>query len=114
MMFEAARLPKGTGTCMLYWSKPISTRISGVCLSRQDASALVESSPLSRPREIYLVISARPAANAGNARTVNGNRLRTPRGEFGKGPKTRQSTDDHTRRLATTTARHDVNYGLRQ
>ena len=79
MMFEAARLRKGTGTCMLYWSKPISIRISGVCLSRQDASALVESSPLSRPREIYLVISARPAANAGNARTeiVSGLRAET-------------------------------------
>ena len=35
MMFEAARLPKGTGTCMLYWSKPFPLGLA-VCACQDE------------------------------------------------------------------------------
>ena len=71
MMFEAARLPKGTGTCMLYWSKPFPLGLA-VCACQDELD-------LPPAGDISCDIRARPT-NAGNA---NGNRLRTPRG---KGP----------------------------
>ena len=100
MMFEAARLPKGTGTCMLYWSKPFPLGLA-VCACQDELD-------LPPAGDISCDIRARPA-NAGNA---NGNRLRTPRG---KGPKTRPSRQLDDTLVASRRPRRDImNYGLRQ